>query len=76
MISGSSSYRFSVTYSDNALVAGGTIGDQDLQVSGPNNFSQLAQLVSFNPARDSSSMTAIYRIDAPNGIWDAKTSGT
>ena len=74
--SGSSSYRFSVTYSDNALVAGGTIGDQDLQVSGPNNFSQLAKLVSFNPVRDSSSMTAIYRIDAPNGIWDAKTSGT
>ena len=76
VISGSSSYRFSVTYSDNALVAGGTIGNQDLQVSGPNNFSQLAQLVSFNPARDSSSMTAIYRIDAPNGIWDAKTSVT
>jgi PA14 domain/FG-GAP-like repeat len=76
VVGGSTSYRFSVIYSDNTLVAGGTIGNQDLQVSGPNNFSQLANLVSISPTRDSASMTAIYSIDAPNGVWDAKSSGT
>jgi hypothetical protein len=76
VVGGSNSYRFSVIYSDNALVAGGTIDDKDLQVSGPNNFSQVAKLISVNPTRDSASMTAIYSIDAPNGIWDAKSSGT
>ena len=75
VVGGSTSYRFSVIYSDNALVAGGTIGDQDVQVSGPNNFSQLAKLVSASPTRDSASITAIYSIDAPNGVWDAKSSG-
>jgi hypothetical protein len=75
VIGDSTRYSFSVTYNDNDLVYPDTIDGQDLLVTGPNNFSQLAKLVSFSPLKNSSSVTAIYSINAPSGVWDTKNSG-
>ena len=76
VIGGSARYSFSVIYSDNLGVYPYTIDSQDLQVSGPNNFSQLAQLDSVSPSKDGRSVTAIYSINAPNKVWDTTSSGT
>jgi PA14 domain/FG-GAP-like repeat len=75
VVSGSTRYSFSVVYSDNLGVYLYTIDSQDLQVSGPNNFSQLAQLDSISPSKDGRSVTAIYSINAPNKVWDTTSSG-
>ena len=75
VIAGSSRYRFSVIYSDNLSIYNYTIDEQDIQVTGSNNFSQLAQFENINPSKDINTVTAIYSINAPNGIWDAKSSG-
>ena len=75
VLGGSTRYSFSVTYDDNMLVYPDTLDDQDLLVTGPNNFSQFAKLVSFSPLKNSSSVTGVYSIEAPNGIWDTKSNG-
>ena len=75
VISGSAKYSFSVTYRDDVAVKGDTINDQDVLVTGPNNFSQLAKLVSVSPAGNGSLLTAVYSIDAPGGSWDAADEG-
>ena len=74
----SSGVSFTVTY---ATAAGGSIevsslGHQEIQVTGPNGFSQFATLVSVNPDANGSPLAAAYRIDAPNGTWDAGNDGT
>jgi PA14 domain/FG-GAP-like repeat len=73
---GSASYQFSVTYSDDVAVRSATINDQDILVSGPNNFSQLAKLVSVSGNGNGSSLTAVYSIDAPGGVWDVADQGS
>lgn len=79
VVGGSTRYSFSVVYSDNLGVYAYTIDNQDLQVSGPNNFSQLAQLDSISPSkepgREGRSVTAVYSINAPSKVWDANSSG-
>jgi PA14 domain/FG-GAP-like repeat len=74
VVGGSTRYSFSVIFRDNFSVDY-TIDSQDVQITGPNNFSQLAQLDSISASGDRSSLTAIYSISAPNGAWDAKSSG-
>jgi hypothetical protein len=76
ILSGSSSYQFTVTYSDSTGVKRSTIDSKNILVSGPNNFSQLATLISTNSDKDGSPLSAIYRIIAPGGLWDAADTGT
>jgi PA14 domain len=76
VVAGSSQYNFSVIYNDNLLVLPDSLDNQDLLVTGPNNFRQFAKLVSFSPLKNSNSVTGIYSIDAPNGIWDTRSSGS
>ncbi len=73
---GSAKYSFSVTYRDDTAVQLDTINDQDIIVSGPNNFRQLAKLVSVSGAGNGSPLTAIYSIDAPGGVWDVADQGS
>jgi hypothetical protein len=68
-------YSFSVTYGDNIGINAGTIDSRDIRVTGPNGFSQLAQLVSVNPAGNGSPLTAIYQLTAPDQIWNWNERG-
>ncbi|MGA9380813.1 MAG: GDSL-type esterase/lipase family protein [Phormidium sp.] len=68
-------HTFTVTYADDDGINISTIDSSDVQVSGPNGFSQLAQLVSVNSSSDGSPRTATYRMDAPNGSWGASDNG-
>ncbi|WP_250632673.1 YDG domain-containing protein, partial [Rhodoflexus caldus] len=74
-VGGGTSYDFSVTYTDNVLVEYVTLGNGDLQVTGPGGFSQLVTFVSAVPATSAPSITATYRITPPGGSWDAADNG-
>ncbi|HEY9849703.1 MAG TPA: SGNH/GDSL hydrolase family protein, partial [Leptolyngbyaceae cyanobacterium] len=69
------SYTFNVTYTDSDGVDITSLDNQDVRVTGPNNFSQLATLVSINESNNGSPRTATYKINAPDGSWDATENG-
>jgi hypothetical protein len=74
---GATNYSFKVTYSDNAKVKRATIDNFDIKVTGPGGFSQIATLVSTDPASgDASAITATYSIVAKGGTWDSGDNGT
>ena len=68
-------HAFTVTYDDDQLVDATTIDDQDVLVTGPNDFAQFAHLVNTIETQGGARYTAIYRIDAPGGEWDATDNG-
>ena len=71
-----SSATFSVTYSDpDDAVLRSTIDGNDILVTGPAGFSQLASLVSVTPNTDGSPLVATYQVNAPGGAWSAATAG-
>jgi cyclophilin family peptidyl-prolyl cis-trans isomerase len=71
-----STAEFLVTYSNSGdMIVLTTIDDNDIRVTGPNAFDQLATLVSAIPNTDGSAVAATYRIDAPGGVWTPSTYG-
>lgn len=68
--------EFSVVYSDETALDSASIDSNDVRVTGPNGFSQLATLVTVEANADNSSVTATYRINAPGGSWDEADNGT
>ena len=75
-VAGATTYDFTVTYSDNEAIATNTLDDTDIQVTGPNGFSQTATLVSVDNSSDGSPRTATYQITTPGGTWDDADNGT
>ncbi len=72
-----SPYRFTVTYSDNDSLDVTTLGTGDVQVTGPNGFSQLAKFIGTDTAGNGSKRTATYELSsAPGGGWDSTDNGT
>ena len=77
VVIGKSTATFAVTYTDpDGSLLSSTIGSNDILVTGPNGFSQLAALVSLDPPGDSSTRTATYRITAPGTAWTQADAGT
>jgi hypothetical protein len=73
---GASTYSFTVTYADNVAVRTWTIDSDDVKVTGPSGFSQVASLVSVNDSTNGTPRTATYRISTPGGSWDPADNGT
>jgi hypothetical protein len=73
---GGNTYDFTVAYSDNRAINTASLDSNDIQVTGPNGFSQLATLVSVNDVSNGTPRTVTYRITAPGGTWDDADSGT
>jgi len=67
---GNSTYDFAIEYSDNIGIDVNSLDNNDIQVTGPNGFAQLATLVSAND------FGATYRINAPGGSWDFSENGS
>ena len=72
----SSTHSITVEYRDNVAVDASDIGTGDIQVTGPNAFSQTATFVSVSSSSDGTPKTGTYRITAPGGSWDAADNGT
>ena len=68
---------FAVTYSasDGGLISASTIGDHNIQVTGPDGFSQFANLVSVTPNGNGATLVAAYDVDAPSGTWGIANAG-
>jgi hypothetical protein len=73
---GGSTYDFAVTYSDDVAVNVSSFDNNDIRVTGPNGFNQLATLVSRSSPDNGTPRTATYRITAPGGTWDNADNGT
>lgn len=63
-----------VAYSDNVAIAFGTIGGDDVLVTGPNGYSQAGSLA--NLVHSAGTWTATYRVPAAGGAWGAEDNGT
>jgi hypothetical protein len=75
--SGQTTKSFSVTYSDNMAIDVSTIDSNDIRVTGPNGYEQLAQFVSLNTSGNGTPRTATYSITpAGGGLWSPAHNGT
>lgn len=72
---GKTTWKFTVTYTDNKGVKTSTIGANDILVTGPNGYSQVAKYLS-KTYINSTSAAGTYQIPAPGGKWDSKDNGT
>ncbi|MFO0808472.1 MAG: right-handed parallel beta-helix repeat-containing protein [Gemmataceae bacterium] len=73
---GGTTYSFTVTYSDSVSINVGSLDNNDIRVTGPNGYNQLATFVSVTPAGNGSPRTATYTIPAPGGTFDLGDNGT
>ncbi|MBD2460450.1 hypothetical protein H6G89_05275 [Oscillatoria sp. FACHB-1407] len=73
---GGNTQTFTVQFADDVAVNVLSLGNNNIRVTGPNNFSQLATLVSATPAGNGIVRTATYRISAPGNVWDSADNGT
>jgi hypothetical protein len=77
---GSTTYTFTVNYTDGAVLNLTSLGNSNLLVNGPNGFSQYATYVSAGTATTDSGgyqHTAVtYKITAPSGAWAKGQDGT
>jgi hypothetical protein len=70
-----SSFTFTVAYKDNVAVNASSIDNNDILVSGPHGYSQLATLISSGLV-SGATVTATYKVTAPSGIFSTANGGT
>jgi hypothetical protein len=73
---GGATYTFTLVFSDNLAIDIASLDGNDIRVTGPAGFDQLATLVSVAPATSGTPRTATYRIAAAGGVWDNTDNGT
>lgn len=69
-------FSFTVSYSDNVAIAQSSIDSNDLTVTSPNGFSQVAVLDKVSNSQNGTPLVATYRINAPGGSWDNADNST
>lgn len=67
---------FTITYNDDVALNAAALDNNDVRVTGPGGYTQLAALVSVNDLTAGPVRTATYRITAPAGTWNSKANGT
>src|SRR5207302_10132190 len=71
---GGTTYTFTVTYADETAVNAATLGNANVQVTGPNAFSTFATAVN-PPTSNGSPLTVTYQFTAPGGAWSFNANG-
>lgn len=74
--SGSNTQTFTVQFADDVAINVLSLGNNNIRVTGPNSFNQLATFISATPAGNGIVRTATYRISAPGNVWDSADNGT
>jgi hypothetical protein len=72
---GSTSHLFAVTYTDDLAIDAGTLGDDDVVVTGPGGYSRTGELVTVDLPGGGTPRVATYRIAAPAGSWSFADNG-
>jgi len=73
---GAISYPIVVTYTDDTAIKVSTIDGNDVRVTGPNGFNQLASFVSVDVNTDGTPRVATYSLAAPGGTFDPTDNGS
>ncbi len=73
---GAGVHTFTVTYSDNVAINVDSIDDNDIIVTGPNAYNQIASFEGISDDTKGTPRTATYFISAPEGRWDYRDNGT
>jgi parallel beta-helix repeat protein len=73
---GGNPYTFTVTYTDATAINVSTLDNNDIRITGPNAFNQLATFVSVDNNTNGTPRTATYSFTAPGGTWDFTDNGT
>lgn len=73
---GSSTYDFTITWTDATAVSVASLGGQDLIVTGAGGFSQVPALLSLDADVNGPMRVATYQLTAPGGTWTAANDGT
>jgi len=72
---GSSTYSFTVNYSDDIAFDVSTINVNNVRVNTPAGVRITPRSVTFTPGNDASNVIATYTIDAPGGDWGVEDNG-
>jgi Ca2+-binding RTX toxin-like protein len=72
----SGSAYIQVVYADNAAIDVSSLDSNDVRVTGPDGFDQLATFVRVEPGSDGTPRTVTYRLDAPGGTWNPTDNGS
>jgi len=73
---GATSYTFTVAYTGDTAINVGTLGNGDVNVTGPGAFNAAATFVSVDVNSNGSPRVATYSITPPGGSWDTADNGT
>src|SRR5205814_4814372 len=72
----STSYRFNVTWQDDAKVDRHSLGSGDVAIDFPDGSVHSAKLLSADKSDDAQVISTVFRIAAPGGSWDNADNGT
>jgi Ca2+-binding RTX toxin-like protein len=72
----SGSAYIQVVYADNTAIDLSSLDSNDVRVTGPDGFDQLATFIRVEPGINGTPRTVTYRIDAPGGIWNPTDNGS
>ena len=76
-VGGGAFYQFTVKYTDELRMDLASVSDGNIQVTGPNKYSPLAELVSKSLSGNKKTVTAEYQAPGPvGGVWSAAANGT
>ena len=76
-VGGGEFYQFTVKYTDDRGMDLTSVSDGNIQVTGPNQYSPLAELVSKSLSGNKKTVTAEYQAPGPvGGVWSAAANGT
>jgi hypothetical protein len=69
-------YTFDVVYNGTTPINVSTLDNNDVRITGPGGFNQLATFLTVTPAGNGSPRTATYRITGPGGSFGGEDNGT
>jgi len=74
-VAGGRVHELEVRYSDDKAIRLSTLDSNDLRVTGPNGYEQLAAFDYVDIGGDGTPRTGYYHVDAPGGAWDSADNG-
>ena len=75
-IPGQAVFDFNVIYEDAGNIDASSLNGQDIRVTGPNGFDQVAEFQFIDSPDNGATRTVRYRISAPDGRWTIEDSGS
>jgi hypothetical protein len=72
---GGTIYQFTITYTDDTAINVGTLGNNNIRVTGPGGFNVLAQFVGVDVPSNGSPRVATYQFTPPGGMWTDSANG-